>query len=241
MFPKNATRVRPHQVRLCNAAPLALGPPPPLRGGIVIDGVGVRSDEKGALVPSTLLLHEYSLSSLLHVQLTDETGARQTLVWNTKAIPGKDSSTPTIPPGQKTLRYPVPKPVFVDKGTWPQGSTWARDPIPRIQDDRAGLTNASDCPGPNGRAHPHGCLAFEPPCPWDHGMLECAGAGCHGTGMGPCSADWVSRAARVYARRCLLVLNGARPCIARYHGVIPPVAHCRRMVAREVCRPALSG
>ena len=27
--------------------------------------------------------------------------------------------------------------------------------------------------------------------PWDHGMLNCTGAGCHGTGMGACSADWV--------------------------------------------------
>lgn len=116
---------------------------------------------------------------------------KQTLVWNTKAVPGHDSSTPAIPAGAgSTLRFPVPEPIFVDEGTWPRKSTWARDPLPRIQDNLAGLANASSCPGPNGKSGP-GCLSFKPPCPWDHGMLNCTGNGCHGTGMGACSADWV--------------------------------------------------
>jgi hypothetical protein len=37
---------------------------------------------------------------------------KQTLVWNTKKVPGADSSTPPVP-ADGTLRYPVPTPVFV--------------------------------------------------------------------------------------------------------------------------------
>ena len=111
-------------------------------------------------------------------------------MWNTKAVPGADSSTPAVPKNG-TLRWPVPKPVFVDKGTWPEGSTWARDPLPRRQDGRAGLHNASSCPGSRALSGP-GCLAFEPPCPWDHyEKLPCKGKGCHGTALGACSSDWV--------------------------------------------------
>lgn len=57
---------------------------------------------------------------------------KQTLVWNTKDVPGANSKTPR--PANGTLRWPVPEPIFVDEGTWPKGSTWARDPVPRIQD-----------------------------------------------------------------------------------------------------------
>lgn len=114
---------------------------------------------------------------------------KQTLVWNTKSVPGADSTTPPVP-ANGTLRIPVPTPIFVDEGTWPEGSTWARDPIPRINDDNAGLHDPSSCPGPTGRSGP-GCLQFPPPCPWDHGMLNCTTPGCHGNGMGACSSDWV--------------------------------------------------
>lgn len=115
--------------------------------------------------------------------------SKQTLVWNTKAVPGADATTPPVPAGG-TLRYPVPEPVFVDEGIWPKGSTWARNPLPRRQDNTAGLHDAAGCPGPKAGSGP-GCLSFTPPCPWDHGLLNCTGAGCHGTGMGSCSADWV--------------------------------------------------
>ena len=71
---------------------------------------------------------------------------KQTLVWNTKAIPGADASTPRVP-SNGTLRFPVPHPVFGDEGTWPEGSTWARDPLPRRQDSLEGT--AASCPGPN--------------------------------------------------------------------------------------------
>merc|ERR1711907_188896 len=117
---------------------------------------------------------------------------KQTLVWNTKAIPGANSKTPAVTNG--TLRWPVPQPVFVNQGTWPKGSTWARDPIPRVNDDNSGLYNPKACPGPNAKGHP-GCLQFPAPCPWDTtnetGILPCTGAGCHGNGMGSCSSDWV--------------------------------------------------
>merc|ERR1719393_1122187 len=31
---------------------------------------------------------------------------------------------------------------------WPKGSTWARNPIPRIWDSKTGLHNPEACPGP---------------------------------------------------------------------------------------------
>jgi len=71
-----------------------------------------------------------------------------------------------------------------------QGSTWARDPVPRINDNNAGLHDAAGCPGPKGDSGP-GCLQFPAPCPWDTGMLNCTTPGCHGNGMGSCSSDWV--------------------------------------------------
>ena len=37
-------------------------------------------------------------------------------------------------------RYPLgDKAVYVDEGTLPAGSTWARNPVPRINDDNLGL------------------------------------------------------------------------------------------------------
>ena len=40
--------------------------------------------------------------------------------------------------------------IFVSEGTNPKGSTWARNPIPRINDDNIGLHDPKTCPGPNG-------------------------------------------------------------------------------------------
>merc|ERR1719329_1897321 len=56
--------------------------------------------------------------------------------------------------------------VFVGTGVKPIGSTWARNPIPRVNDNNLGLAHPETCPGP-------GCIQFRPPCPWDHGLIPC--------------------------------------------------------------------
>eukprot|EP00419_Tripos_fusus_P012397 CAMPEP_0172667152 /NCGR_PEP_ID=MMETSP1074-20121228/8242_1 /TAXON_ID=2916 /ORGANISM="Ceratium fusus, Strain PA161109" /LENGTH=438 /DNA_ID=CAMNT_0013483619 /DNA_START=59 /DNA_END=1376 /DNA_ORIENTATION=+ len=80
----------------------------------------------------------------------------------------------------RTLQYPMgSKAVFVDGDfVKPKGSMWARNPIPRIWDDKLGLHNPEACPGPSTRENPKpGCLAFPAPCPWDTynvtGLLPC--------------------------------------------------------------------
>mmetsp|Transcript_78799 Transcript_78799/g.123004 ORF Transcript_78799/g.123004 Transcript_78799/m.123004 type:complete len:154 (+) Transcript_78799:3-464(+) len=96
------------------------------------------------------------------------------------------------------------KAIFVDgDAVKPKGSTWARNPIPRIWDQKTGLHNPDACPGPTTRANPKpGCLAFPAPCPWDTynttGLLPCDPGTdpdllgrCDGNGMGQCSSDWV--------------------------------------------------
>eukprot|EP00911_Craspedida_sp_UC1_P002861 UC1_evm1s2095 len=86
--------------------------------------------------------------------------------------------------------------IFVDTGVKPVGSTWARNPIPRINDNNAGLANPGDCPGPSARSCPGGycpdCLQFPAPCPWDNGIFNCTGPSCDGNGQGECSNDWVT-------------------------------------------------
>ena len=75
--------------------------------------------------------------------------------------------------------------IFVDEGTVPAGSTcarlgprpchphiahrrgalllsWARNPIPRVNDNNQGQQDAAACPGPNG-ASGLGCVQFPPP------------------------------------------------------------------------------
>lgn len=76
--------------------------------------------------------------------------------------------------------------TFVDTGVVPQGSTWARNPIPRINDDNIGLVNPESCPGPTGRSGP-GCIQFPPPCPFDTGIYDWS---TDGAGQGECSGDW---------------------------------------------------
>jgi len=102
-----------------------------------------------------------------------------------------------------TLEYAMgDKAVFVSGDVVkPQGSTWARNPIPRIWDSKTGLFDPEACPGPSTRDNPlPGCMAFPAPCPWDtyttDGLLPCQkGEGllgkCDGNGMGECSSDWV--------------------------------------------------
>ena len=94
--------------------------------------------------------------------------------------------------------------VFVDGDvTFPRGSVWARNPLPRIWDSKAGLHDAEACPGPTTREQgsPAGCLSFPAPCPWDtyttKGLLPCSlddkglPDKCDGDGMSQCSSDWV--------------------------------------------------
>jgi len=84
-------------------------------------------------------------------------------------------------------RYPI-KGVFVDTGVVPQGSTWARNPIPRVNDDNRGLHDPESCPGPNGRSGP-GCMQFPAPCPMDDGPYAWS---TDGSGQGACSGDWTA-------------------------------------------------
>jgi hypothetical protein len=128
---------------------------------------------------------------------------KQMLVWNTKSVPVKAGTAAPAVPKNGTLRLPVPKPVFVDIGTWPKGSTWARDPIPRVQDGRSGLhPHTPECSSGEGRSGGPGCYAFPAPCPFDSGILPCDGTAtggygkkggghCDGDGMGACSSDFV--------------------------------------------------
>jgi len=101
----------------------------------------------------------------------------QTLVWN-----------------NGSLNFPMKtNGIFVKEGTYPKGSMWARNPLPRIWDTKLGLSDPESCPkgGPRGPAGSAGCTAFKPPCPWDTGIEPCHEKGCDGDGMGACSSDWV--------------------------------------------------
>ena len=120
---------------------------------------------------------------------------KQALKWN-------DGKT-TYPMGDKA--------VFVDGDVTSNGGTWARNPVPRIWDSKAGLHNPEACPGPDTRSQnsPPGCLAFPAPCPWDkyetEGLLPCNASSeesehvgskgrrlrCDGDGMTACASDWV--------------------------------------------------
>jgi hypothetical protein len=102
-----------------------------------------------------------------------------------------------------SLVYPMgDKAIFVDGNVTKSGGSWARNPIPRIFDSKTGLHDPASCPGPSTRAahSPPGCMAFDPPCPWDtyktDGLVPCDGeegllGRCDGNGMGQCSSDWV--------------------------------------------------
>jgi hypothetical protein len=109
------------------------------------------------------------------------------------------------------------KNVFVSTGTWPEGSTWARNPIPRVADDnkvrrvsplvqhaasvallkigptarrrrQQGLHDPASCPGPSGTSGP-GCMQFPAVCPQDKGRLPWS---TDGSGQGACSGDWTA-------------------------------------------------
>ena len=101
-----------------------------------------------------------------------------------------------------SLSYPMKdKAVFVDGNiTFPAGSEWARNPIPRIWDSKVGLHDPDACPGPSTReaGSPPGCLAFPAPCPWDtyttRGLQNCS-AGPDPGPMGRCDGDGASECA----------------------------------------------
>ena len=83
--------------------------------------------------------------------------------------------------------------VFVDVGTTPAGSTWARNPVPRIDYDSKSSGQPRGFRGcklvhgdPVGKA----CLQFEPPCPWDDGWYAQPGGPKHNVDVeGACSGD----------------------------------------------------
>lgn len=89
-------------------------------------------------------------------------------------------------------RLPI-KGTFVDQGTIPSGSTWAMNPIPRIDFDSKssgqpeGFTGCSMVHGePTGPA----CRQFDPPCPQDSGWYAQPPAKASVDVEGDCSGDW---------------------------------------------------
>lgn len=82
----------------------------------------------------------------------------------------------------------------------PDGSTWARNPIPRVNTDNRGLANEAGCnvtKGNGGRNNPI-CQQFKALCPQDTGTYpmctETQGWPCSydGSGQGACSGDWTA-------------------------------------------------
>mmetsp|Transcript_83229 Transcript_83229/g.165229 ORF Transcript_83229/g.165229 Transcript_83229/m.165229 type:complete len:384 (+) Transcript_83229:34-1185(+) len=89
-------------------------------------------------------------------------------------------------------RFPI-NGTFVNEGTWPVGSTWAMNPIPRIDFDShssgqpAGFAGCSFVHGaPTGPS----CRQFNPPCPWDEGWYSQPGRQHSVDVEGACSGDW---------------------------------------------------
>lgn len=82
----------------------------------------------------------------------------------------------------------------------PSGSTWARNPIPRVNTDNRGLANEKGCnqTGKNGGRNNPVCQQFEALCPQDIGTYPmCSptqGWPCSydGSGQGACSGDWTA-------------------------------------------------
>lgn len=84
--------------------------------------------------------------------------------------------------------FPI-KGVFVDGDVViPKFSTWARNPIPRVNTDNIGLFNETGCSGgrAGGRFKPE-CQQFPSPCPQDIGTYAWSE---DGSGQGACSGDW---------------------------------------------------
>jgi len=89
-------------------------------------------------------------------------------------------------------RYPI-KGTFVDEGTLPIGSTWAMNPIPRIDFDShsSGQPESfTGCKYVHGEVEGRACRQFEPPCPWDDGWYSQPGRHHSVDVEGACSGDW---------------------------------------------------
>eukprot|EP00037_Helgoeca_nana_P029635 m.356205 g.356205 ORF g.356205 m.356205 type:complete len:377 (-) comp28018_c3_seq1:2541-3671(-) len=89
-------------------------------------------------------------------------------------------------------RYPI-NGTFVDVGTHPAGSTWAMNPIPRIDFDATSSGQAPgfvNCSMVKGNPVGSGCRQFNPPCPWDNGWYAQPPAHTSVDVEGACSGDW---------------------------------------------------
>lgn len=83
--------------------------------------------------------------------------------------------------------------TFVDRGTLPAGSTWAMNPIPRIDFDsrKSGQpANFTGCDFVNGTVVGPNCRQFDPPCSWDQGWFSQPGVAHSVDVEGACSGDW---------------------------------------------------
>lgn len=92
-------------------------------------------------------------------------------------------------------RFPITG-TWVDQGTYPKGSTWAMNPIPRINFDShssgqpAGATGCATDPFTGGASGP-ACRQFPPPCPQDRGWVaDPKHKHTDQSGQGECSGDW---------------------------------------------------
>ena len=82
----------------------------------------------------------------------------------------------------------------------PPGSTWARNPIPRVNTDNRGLANEAGCnqTGAKGGRGNTICQQFDALCEQDTGTFplcsETQGWPCSydGSGLGACSGDWTA-------------------------------------------------
>lgn len=80
--------------------------------------------------------------------------------------------------------------IFVDKGTWPPNSTWARNPIPRIDFDSRSSGQPANFSGCQRVAKGQACRQFDPPCPGDHGWYSQPPKHNAVDVVGECSGDW---------------------------------------------------
>ena len=82
--------------------------------------------------------------------------------------------------------------TFVNTGTSPPGSTWSRNPIPRIDFNNRGSGQPAGFRGCD-TPHSPGCRQFDPPCPEDNGWFVNNGSVGRNNAdfAGECSGDWI--------------------------------------------------